>query len=66
MEDLMQYNSFKVKFETPTLIIHGRQDESADHRQSVRFTEGRPQVRLQLVDADHSLFRPLATDLQTR
>jgi hypothetical protein len=55
MEDLMQYNSFKVKFETPTLIIHGRQDESVDHRQSVRFTAGRPHVRLELVDADHSL-----------
>ncbi len=55
MEDLYKYDSYAVRYETPTLLIHGKQDESVDYRQSVRFAETRPHVRLELVDSDHSL-----------
>ena len=36
-------------------MIHGRHDQSVDHRLSVRFAEGRPNVELILYDSDHQL-----------
>lgn len=55
MDDLEKYDSFGAKFNTSTLIIHGLQDESVAYEQSLRFTKGRKNVRLTLLNADHSL-----------
>lgn len=55
VEDLRGYDSFAVDLELPTLIYHGRQDESVPHQQSVQFAEGRPNVDLWLLDTDHRL-----------
>lgn len=55
VEDLRRYDSFAVDLELPTLIYHGRQDESVSHQDSVRFAEGRPNVDLRLLDTDHRL-----------
>jgi pimeloyl-ACP methyl ester carboxylesterase len=55
VEDLRGYDSFAVDLEVPILIYHGRGDESVACRQSERFAEGRPNVRLRLLDTDHRL-----------
>jgi len=39
----------------PTLVFHGRSDESVDPRCSERFAAGRANVELELLDSDHSL-----------
>ena len=39
----------------PTLLIHGRRDETVDHRGSIQYAAGRPDVELVLLDSDHSL-----------
>jgi uncharacterized protein len=55
LEDIKRYDSFTVKITIPTLIFHGRQDDSVDSHQSIRFAEGKPNVILHLVQADHEL-----------
>ena len=39
----------------PVAIIHGRQDETVDHRFSVQYATGHERVELHLVDGDHRL-----------
>jgi hypothetical protein len=39
----------------PTLLIHGRRDETVDPGGSLRFAAGRANVELVLLDSDHSL-----------
>jgi len=39
----------------PTLVVHGRQDESVPVSCSQEFASGRPTVVLELLDSDHSL-----------
>ena len=43
----------------PTLIFHGRRDESVDYRLSVEFARTRPNVELVLMDSDHQLLDQL-------
>ena len=54
-EDLRGYDSFSIDLELPTLIYHGRRDESVPYRQSARFAADRPNVELRLLDSDHRL-----------
>ena len=55
VEDLRRYDSFAVRLDLPTLIYHGRRDESVPHQQSVRFAAARDNVELRLLDTDHRL-----------
>lgn len=55
IEDIATYDSYTVPIDIPILIYHGRQDESVDFDQSVRFAADRPNVDLRLVDSDHQL-----------
>ena len=55
VRDVAKYESFRVTVHTPILLIHGKQDESVDYTQSVRFAQIRPNVQLHLIDADHAL-----------
>lgn len=55
VEDLRRYDSYAINMELPTLIYHGRRDESVPYGQSVRFAAGRPRVDLRLLDADHQM-----------
>ncbi len=52
--DGLQYEEFPDVCR-PALLIHGRRDDTVDHRLSVRFAEGRPNVALVLYDSDHQL-----------
>jgi pimeloyl-ACP methyl ester carboxylesterase len=47
----------------PTVIVHGRQDETVDHRWSVDFARGRERVELHLVQGDHRLTEARHEDL---
>ncbi|MBA2480778.1 MAG: alpha/beta fold hydrolase [Planctomycetes bacterium] len=42
----------------PVVIVHGRQDDSVDHRQSVAYATARERVELHLVEGDHRLTEP--------
>ncbi len=59
VEDIQRYDSFSVDIPQPLLIVHGKQDESVDYRQSVRFATNRPGVTLRLPDADHALLNAM-------
>lgn len=39
----------------PVAIVHGRQDESVDHRRSIDYATSRTGVELHLVEGDHRL-----------
>lgn len=55
IEDLTQYDSYRVGVNAPIFIVHGLQDASVSYQQSIRFTEGRENVSLLLTNADHQL-----------
>lgn len=59
IEDLEQYDSYSVPFDIPAIIIHGKNDESVSFQYSVDFAAGKPNVKLTLVDDDHSLTESL-------
>lgn len=42
----------------PVVIVHGRQDDSVDHRQSIAYHQARARVELHLVEGDHRLTEP--------
>ncbi len=52
--DGLQYEEFP-EVRQPALVLHGRRDQAVDHRLSVRFAEGHPNVELILYDSDHQL-----------
>ena len=54
MEDALRYEAFP-DVRQPALVVHGRADETVDHRLSVRFAEGRPNAEVVLYDSDHQL-----------
>jgi len=58
MEDALQYEAFP-DVRQPALVIHGRADETVDHRLSVRFAEARPNAEVVLYDSDHQLLNVL-------
>lgn len=47
----------------PCMIVHGRGDETVDHRHSLRFAEAHPAVELHLVQGDHRLTEPRHVEL---
>ncbi|MCA9914481.1 MAG: alpha/beta fold hydrolase [Anaerolineae bacterium] len=53
--DIKQYDSYAVQVDIPTLIYHGKKDQSVPYDQSTRFAEGRQHVTLHLLDSDHQL-----------
>lgn len=55
VEDVQQYDSYAVKYNIPTLIFHGKHDESVNYHQSVRFADQHNHVALHLLDSDHQL-----------
>jgi len=55
VEDIQQYDSYSVAVDIPMLIYHGKNDESVNYEQSVRFAENRATVTLHLLDSDHQL-----------
>lgn len=54
VEDARQHPAFP-SVQVPTLLIHGRNDESVDSHSSIRFAEMNPLVELELLDSDHGL-----------
>ena len=47
----------------PCVIVHGRGDETVDHRRSLAFAAAHPAVELHLVQGDHRLTEPRHADL---
>ncbi len=47
----------------PVALIHGRQDETVDHRASVTYAQTHGGVELHLVEGDHRLTEPRHEDL---
>jgi pimeloyl-ACP methyl ester carboxylesterase len=54
LSDAAGYEEFPA-VTCPTLLLHGRNDETVDHRLSVEFAAARPNVELELLDSDHQL-----------
>lgn len=54
MEDAARHPAYP-NVDVPTLVVHGRQDETVHPEVSERFAQGRPNVQLELIDAEHSL-----------
>lgn len=55
VEDIQQYDSYAVQYTIPTLIFHGRHDESVNYQQSVRFADQHEHTTLHLLESDHQL-----------
>ena len=53
--DLVQYQDEKFSREIPTLILHGRDDDTIPIQSSQEFASQRPWVELRKLDSDHSL-----------
>lgn len=47
----------------PAVVVHGRGDDTVDHRFSLRYAQERADVELHLVDGDHRLGAPRHEDL---
>lgn len=54
LEDGARYEDYP-EVTDPTLIIHGRRDETVNPNFSQEFAQGRPNARLELLDSDHQL-----------
>jgi uncharacterized protein len=54
-EDALHYDSFATPLDVPALILQGRQDTVVAPAIATAFAEGRPNVRLLLLDDDHQL-----------
>ena len=62
MADAAHYSGgFDLTLALPVLILHGRRDESVPVALSQRFAAGRPNVRLRVLESDHSLVDQLDT-----
>ena len=55
IEDLFQYPDEQLQTPVPTLILHGKQDESIPIQASRDFAKTRPWVQLIELESDHSL-----------
>ncbi len=47
----------------PVTVVHGRQDETVDHRASMHYAASHEQTELHLVAGDHRLMEPRHEDL---
>jgi hypothetical protein len=54
-EDSLQYSPFEAAFRQPMLIFQGLRDRSVDPDTVEQFARVRPNVRLSLLEDDHSL-----------
>lgn len=54
VEDARQHEAFP-EVRMPTLIFHGRNDETVESACSERYAASRPHVELELLDSDHGL-----------
>jgi len=55
IEELRRYSSDTVSLSVPTLIVHGTQDQTVSHEQSVEFSTKQGHSRLVLLEDDHQL-----------
>ena len=58
LEDALQYEGFP-DVRQPALVVHGRADETVDHRLSLRFAEDRSNAEVVLYDSDRQLLNVL-------
>ena len=58
-EDSLRYDAFNATFVQPALVFQGLHDRSVDYRTVERFSNGRPNVTLSLLDDDHQLIASL-------
>jgi uncharacterized protein len=56
-EDAARYDAFSAPANVPTLVFHGRADDTVDPASVERWADGRPGVDLRMVDDDHQLSR---------
>lgn len=61
VEELRLYDSDSVSLAVPTLIMHGTNDATVSHQQSVEFAARQPTVELMLSPDDHQLLAEPAT-----
>ena len=54
VRDGLRYEDFP-NVTHPALVLHGRRDDTVDHRLSEEFARGRPNVELVLFNSDHQL-----------
>lgn len=54
-EDAAKYDAFALVSTLPTLVFHGRRDESVDPASVERWAAGRAGVDLRMLDDDHQL-----------
>jgi len=54
-EDMLRYDSYRVDVALPITIYHGKNDETVDYQQSVRFAKQYTNVTLHLLESDHQL-----------
>ncbi len=55
IEDVATYDSYTTNVVIPTLIYHGKNDESVDVEQSIRYAKSHEHVTLHVLDSDHQL-----------
>jgi uncharacterized protein len=58
-EDARRYDAFSQTLEMPVLVFQGRRDTVVNPDVVKRWAEGRPNVRLMIVDDDHQLHASL-------
>jgi len=62
VQDMAQYDPYMAQtYAVPILIFHGRRDDVIDYHTSLRFANGRENVRVRLVESDHLLHDQLET-----
>ena len=58
--DALKYDTDNVKVSVPTLVFHGRHDQTVPVEESIRFAESNPGlVKLHVLDDGHDLIQPL-------
>lgn len=58
-EDAGRYDAMSLRLDLPTLIFQGTRDTVVDPEVPVRWSGGRPSVRITLLDDDHQLLSSL-------
>ena len=59
LDDSLRYDPMEAVFSQETIVFQGRADTAVDFRTVERFAASRPNVRLTLLDDDHSLVASL-------
>jgi len=61
VEDIAAYDSYAAHVDIPVIVYHGSEDESVPLAQSEKFAADRNNVRLKVVESDHSLHSVIET-----